>query len=62
LLLRRQRSGGSLFKAIPDKLFVRPYLEKPYHKNLGWWTGGFKVKALSSSPTTAKKKKKKINA
>jgi hypothetical protein len=33
---------------------MRPYLEKLYHKKLGWW---FKVKALSSSPSTGEKKK-----
>jgi hypothetical protein len=32
---------------------VRPYLEKPFTKI------GLKVKALSSSPSTAKKKEKK---
>jgi hypothetical protein len=26
------RSGGSWFKASPDKQFVRPYLEKTHHK------------------------------
>jgi hypothetical protein len=36
---------------------VRPYLENTHHKNgLVEW---LKVKALSSSPSTAKKKKKK---
>jgi hypothetical protein len=37
-----------------QKKFVRPYLEKPFTKiGLVEW---FKVKALSSSPSTAKKK------
>jgi hypothetical protein len=21
------------------QIFLRPYLEKPYHKKLGWWSG-----------------------
>jgi hypothetical protein len=48
ILLRRQRSGGSLFKAIPGKQFVRPYLEKPFTKigAVEW----LKVKTLISSP------------
>jgi hypothetical protein len=33
---------------------VRPYLENTHHKGLAEW---LKVKALSSSPSTAKKKK-----
>jgi hypothetical protein len=28
LLLRRQKSGGSQFKASPGKYFLQPYLEK----------------------------------
>jgi hypothetical protein len=34
---------------------MRPYLEKPYHKKLGWGSG-LKVKALSLSPSSEKKK------
>jgi hypothetical protein len=43
------------FKASPGRKFERPYLKKPYTKiGLVEW---LKVKALSSSSTTAKKKK-----
>jgi hypothetical protein len=43
--------------SAPGKKFVRPYLEKPFTKiGLVEW---LKVKTLSSSPSTAKKKKKK---
>jgi hypothetical protein len=56
-LLKWQRSGGSLFKASQGKyFFTRPYLREPFTKTgLVEW---LKVKALSSSPSTAKKKKK----
>jgi hypothetical protein len=55
-------SGGRDQEDCSSKL--RNYLEKPYHKKLGLveW---LKVKALSSSPSTAKKKtktKKKTNS
>jgi hypothetical protein len=33
VILRRQRSGGSQFKASPGKQITRPYLEKAHHKN-----------------------------
>jgi hypothetical protein len=36
---------------------MRPYLEKPCHEKLVEW---FKVKTLSSSPSTAKKERKKV--
>jgi hypothetical protein len=56
-LLRRQRSGGSRFKASPGRQFSRPYLEKPFtKKGLVEW---LKVKALSSNSSTAKNKKQK---
>jgi hypothetical protein len=55
LVLRRQRSGGSQFKASPGKWFMRSYLKKPFTKRgLVEW---LKVKALSSSPSTAKTNK-----
>jgi ribosomal protein S21 len=45
------------FKANLGKQFLRHYLKKPSQKiGLVEW---LKVKALSSSPSTAKKKKKK---
>jgi hypothetical protein len=56
-LLRRQRSGGSRFKASPGRQFSRPYLEKPFtKKGLVEW---LKVKALSSNSSTAKNNNKK---
>jgi hypothetical protein len=58
LVLRRQRSGGSWFEASPGKQFARSYLEKPFTKiGLAEW---LKIKAPSSSPSTAKKKKKRL--
>jgi hypothetical protein len=58
LLLRRQRSG-SWFEASQGKYSVRPYLEKPFTKiGLVEW---LKVKALSSSPSTAKKQNNNNN-
>jgi hypothetical protein len=43
-------------EASPGKYFARPYLEKPFTKiGLVEW---LKVKALSSSPSTAKKQNK----
>jgi hypothetical protein len=43
------------FEASLGKQFVKPYLEKPYHKKgLVEW---LKVKALSSCPSTTKTKK-----
>jgi hypothetical protein len=45
-------------KAAPGKKSSRPYLEKTLHrKGLVEW---FKVKALSSSPSTKKKKCEKL--
>jgi hypothetical protein len=47
------------FEVSLDKYFMRSYLKKPFTKiGLVEW---LKVKALSSSPSTAKKKKKKYN-
>jgi hypothetical protein len=50
-LLRKQRSGGSQFKASPGKQSMRPYLKKLYQNKivLVEW---LKVKALSSSNST----------
>jgi hypothetical protein len=31
-LLRRQKSGGSRFKASLRQIVCKPYLEKPHHK------------------------------
>jgi hypothetical protein len=46
------------FKASPGKKFERPYLKKAFTKiGLVKW---LKVKALSSSPSTEKKKKKRL--
>jgi hypothetical protein len=44
----------------PANSSARPYLEKPFKKKIRLveW---LKVKALSSSPSTAKKKKKREN-
>jgi hypothetical protein len=36
-LLRRQKSGGSQFKASPDKKLVKPHLNKPGSKYLWSW-------------------------
>jgi hypothetical protein len=48
----RQKSGGSWLEASLGKLFTRSYLEKPFTKTgLEEW---FKVKALSSRPSTTK--------
>jgi hypothetical protein len=48
---RDQEDHGS--KPAQENSFVRPYLEKPFTKiRLVEW---LKVKALSSSPSTAKK-------
>jgi hypothetical protein len=45
---------GLRFEASPGKMFKRHYLEKPFTKiGLLEW---LKVKALSSSPSTAKNK------
>jgi hypothetical protein len=53
----KQRSGGSWFKASPRQIVWRPNLEKTQHRNgLVEW---LKEKALSSSPSTAKKEKAK---
>jgi ribosomal protein S21 len=47
------------FKASWGKQFKRPYLKKPItEKGLVEW---LKMKALSSSPNTAKKRKEKRN-
>jgi hypothetical protein len=52
---RDQEDRGS--KPACANSFERPYLEKPFTKiELVEW---LKVKALSSSPSTAKKKKKR---
>jgi hypothetical protein len=26
-------------RSQPGQIVERPYLEKPYHKKLGWWSG-----------------------
>jgi hypothetical protein len=37
---------------------VRPYLEKPSHKKLGWWSGGVgQGEGLDFKPQYKKKKK-----
>jgi hypothetical protein len=55
LATRRQRSGGSWFKASLGKQFVIPSLEKPItKKGLVEW---LEVWALSSSPSTKNKTK-----
>jgi hypothetical protein len=48
LTTQEQRSEGSWFKASPGKYFMRLYLKK---LGLAEW---LEVKALSSSPSTAK--------
>jgi hypothetical protein len=57
LVLKRQRTGGSQFKASPVKQFMRPHLEKTHHKKgLVEWV---KVYALSSNPSTTRGKERK---
>jgi hypothetical protein len=53
---RDQEDHGS--KPALGKKFTKPYLKRPFSKiGLVEW---LKVKALSSSPSTAKKKKKNL--
>jgi hypothetical protein len=44
-----QRSGGSQFKASPEKQFARPYEKTHYKKGLVEW---LKIETLSSNPNT----------
>jgi hypothetical protein len=58
-LLKRQRSGGSSFKA--NKWFVRPYLQEKITKK-DWWSGLRYSKPWVQTPVPQKKKNKILSS